>query len=346
MPPLRRVFHSLFAVIVFCASATVLSGQSPSSKAPLQDDFVRGSSLLHEGKIDQAIEALLVATRVEPDNADAWYSLAMAYQAGGHEEQTHSAYGKAIALRPFHLRFRINQAYFALITNDLTRAEFLAAEAATIDPEDAEIRFIRGTARLRKRNFTGALEDAKAAVAALPAFAEAMRLKYEAELNAYLAGYKAIDPVPFAQRKPFLEAAIATLEGYSRLELKASDKEYAQHQLPILRALLIDEVRIYGGEPDRAFRQNAVDTKAVVLSRPSPIYTEEAKLRHEAGVVRFVAIVETDGRLSQLLVIRSLSTGLTLSAIKAAQQMLFSPAVFRRRPVPQRVAIDYYFGIL
>lgn len=65
---------------------------------------------------------------------------------------------------------------------------------------------------------------------------------------------------------------------------------------------------------------------AEILSKPVPAYTEEARKLHVEGEVLLEVVFESSGSIRVVRVVRGLGHGLDESAIKAAQQIRFTPA--------------------
>ena len=95
--------------------------------------------------------------------------------------------------------------------------------------------------------------------------------------------------------------------------------------------------------PDKVFSGTEVTTKARILSKPAPQYTEEALQTRTTGTVRLGIILASDGRVRAIFPIRSLPHGLTGSAIRAARQIGFTPARKDGEPVSLLVVVEYYF---
>jgi TonB family protein len=96
---------------------------------------------------------------------------------------------------------------------------------------------------------------------------------------------------------------------------------------------------------DRAFRQNEVTRKAVIVYKPEPGYTEEARKNNVTGVVRLRVVLSSSGKVTNISVIKSLPDGLTVTAIYAARRMLFLPANKDGRDVSQFVILEYNYNI-
>ncbi|MGH9510780.1 MAG: energy transducer TonB [Terriglobales bacterium] len=72
---------------------------------------------------------------------------------------------------------------------------------------------------------------------------------------------------------------------------------------------------------------------AEILSKPVPAYTEEARKLHIEGEVLLEVVFEGSGSIRVVRVVHGLGHGLDESAIKAAQQIRFTPAQRDGRPV-------------
>jgi TonB family protein len=97
-----------------------------------------------------------------------------------------------------------------------------------------------------------------------------------------------------------------------------------------------------GGTPGGG-NSGPVDTQPVLLNRPRPNYTEEARKNKIQGSVLVEVVIGTDGAVKQVRVIRGLPDGLTENAIQAAYQLRFRPAMRNGQPVQfrKRVTLDF-----
>lgn len=93
------------------------------------------------------------------------------------------------------------------------------------------------------------------------------------------------------------------------------------------------------------FRSSEVTKKAVLLSRPEPGYTAEARQNQGQGTVRLRAVLASSGEVTNVQVINGLPFGLTEKAIDAARQIKFTPAMKDGRAVSQYVTIEYVFNL-
>jgi TonB family protein len=93
------------------------------------------------------------------------------------------------------------------------------------------------------------------------------------------------------------------------------------------------------------FRLAALMTRANVLRKPEPRYTERARRSRISGVVRVRALLGADGKVKGVTVIKGLGGGLSESAITAARAIEFTPATVGGRPVSQFVMLEYNFWV-
>jgi TonB family protein len=94
-----------------------------------------------------------------------------------------------------------------------------------------------------------------------------------------------------------------------------------------------DSFKVGGARPRPAVLQSVVDERPVLLNRPRPMFTEEARRNKIQGVVRMKILIDVSGKVTQVVVTRGLPDGLDLEAIRAAYQMRFRPAMKSGSPV-------------
>ena len=94
---------------------------------------------------------------------------------------------------------------------------------------------------------------------------------------------------------------------------------------------------------ERVYSPREVTRKARIRSRPEPEYTSEARAKGVSGVVVIKAVFSSDGKVTNIRVIKELPYGLTEEAVRAARQIKFDPAIKDGREVSQHIQIEYYF---
>jgi len=99
--------------------------------------------------------------------------------------------------------------------------------------------------------------------------------------------------------------------------------------------------------PPGVFRAGPGVTIPRVLKEAKPQYTAEAMRAKIQGSVVLECVVQTDGTVGDVRVIRSLDTtyGLDQEAIKAAKQWRFAPGTRNGEPVPVMVSIELTFTL-
>ena len=116
------------------------------------------------------------------------------------------------------------------------------------------------------------------------------------------------------------------------------------------RDLLRDYAQLSGPDAGgntafKAYKPAYVTTKAHILARPEPQYTEEARNNQVRGTVVLRAIFAFDGKLRGVRVLHGLPYGLTEAAIKAVRRIRFEPALIGDKPVSQYIQVEYNFNV-
>jgi TonB family protein len=86
-------------------------------------------------------------------------------------------------------------------------------------------------------------------------------------------------------------------------------------------------------------------TPAEILSKPTPIYTEEARRLHIEGEVLVEAILGASGKVQVLRVVRGLGHGLDEEAVRRAEQIHFKPALRDGQPADSTVILHIIFQL-
>lgn len=95
----------------------------------------------------------------------------------------------------------------------------------------------------------------------------------------------------------------------------------------------------------RIFSGSDVDQKVQVLSKPDPVYTEEARRNQINGTVVLRAVFSANGDVTNIHAVSGLSGGLTERAIGAAKQIKFVPARKDGHPVAMWMELQYHFNL-
>ena len=100
-----------------------------------------------------------------------------------------------------------------------------------------------------------------------------------------------------------------------------------------------------GEEQSKVLNPKEVTSKAVIIVKPSPEYTEEARQHEISGTVTVRAVLSSSGHVTSIRPVSDLPYGLTEKAVAAARNIRFIPAVKDGRYVSQYVTIEYNFNI-
>jgi len=84
---------------------------------------------------------------------------------------------------------------------------------------------------------------------------------------------------------------------------------------------------------------------AQILSKPTPAYTDEARQMKVEGEVLLEVVLEASGRVRVLRVVRGLGHGLDESAMRAAQQISFRPALRDGQPADSTAVLHIIFQL-
>ncbi|MEO8434483.1 MAG: energy transducer TonB [Pyrinomonadaceae bacterium] len=100
-----------------------------------------------------------------------------------------------------------------------------------------------------------------------------------------------------------------------------------------------------GVDYNKIFRTSEVSTKARILSKPEPPYTEEARKNQVTGTVVLKVVFSSSGQVTNIRAVSGLPNGLTEKAIAAAHNIKFIPAVKDGRNVSMYAQLEYTFTI-
>ena len=100
-----------------------------------------------------------------------------------------------------------------------------------------------------------------------------------------------------------------------------------------------------GGDYSRIFQGRDVTTKARLLSKPEPQYTEEARKNQVTGTVVLKVVFSSSGQVTNIQTMRGLPNGLTEKAIAAARQIRFEPATKDGHKVSMWMQLEYNFNL-
>lgn len=325
--------------------------QEPATTAAVQERE-RGADLYTQGKLKEAAKALRAAVKLDQNDAQAWHLLSLALHRDGNVKEARKAVERAVKLRPDYAPSRAGLAYLLLLSNKQRDALREAEAALALDPPNPEAHYVASVVRLRQEEPDKALDEIKAALAAKPDFAAALLWKSQVLLNLYSQPSDALpddSPEALAKRAQskaeMLKEAAGSLEKYFQLTPEPKNEAVWREQLETLRNFARNLKPGAPGADQTIYSPQQVTTKARILSRSEPQYTEEARRAQVSGTVVLRGVFAADGTVQNMLVLRSLPHGLTEAAVRAARRIKFVPATKDGRPVSQIIQIEYNFNL-
>jgi TonB family protein len=95
---------------------------------------------------------------------------------------------------------------------------------------------------------------------------------------------------------------------------------------------------------ERIYTGKEVTTKARLISKPEPQFTEEARRKRISGTVVLQVIFSKTGEVNSIQVVVGLPYGLTERCINAAREIKFVPATKDGQPVSTWIQLEYNFN--
>ncbi|HEX8145754.1 MAG TPA: TonB family protein [Pyrinomonadaceae bacterium] len=353
MPRTPKLSLAVFALLSLCAPAALARQGSPDPQ------LGQAVALYQKGDVKGAVREFRAAARRRPDDPLAWSYLGQALAQVGEVKEARKALDAALKINPDYALAHSSLAYLHLVSGSERDAESEAAKALALDNNLKNAHYVLGLVRLRQGAWLKALEEAEAVIKLDANHADAYSLKTQALLGLYerasalLAeerrGAYDYDEATIREARETqplrLREATESLAAYLRLRPDAEDAAEMREELESMR--FYAETGASSADPARKVYSTRDGIKlAVILARPEPGYTEEARRANVSGVVRLRVVLGSDGKVRHVLPLRRLSHGLTEKAVEAARQVRFKPATLDDRPVSQYVVLEYRFNLL
>lgn len=328
----------MVAIVVAIAASSVF-GQTPSpSPNPALAPAVK---LIREGEPQKALDALKKAVKENKRDGEAWYYLGVVYLQLSDFKKGAEAFKKAIEARPdLESQAQAGHAYALVLRNRLDSATVAANKALAIDPKNVEALYTLAIVDLRKGAREETIKKADAIVALKSDFAAAYLLKSQAFVS-YTGGvlYPNLNE-PKSERSLSYKSAAEALEKYLQLETDPRATQAWKEQLETLK--------FYIGETSGTgpiYKGREVTTKARLLSKPEPVYTQAARNEQITGTVVLRCVFAADGTVKHILVVQALPNGLTQQSIVAAKKIKFIPAMINGKPVSMWMQLEYNYNL-
>ena len=169
-------------------------------------------------------------------------------------------------------------------------------------------------------------------------FVEAYLIKAQALINRYGLPEPSLDEATKEQYKQLYRSAAEPLARYVELTRNQESAEIWGNQ-----AQLLSSVPPSG--KSEVFVGREVTTKARLISKPEPTYTEAARQYQVEGTVVLKAVLSSSGKVTNIRIYQTLPSGLTEQAVKAARRIQFVPAVIDGKNVSMWIQLEYNFNL-
>ncbi len=302
-----------------------------------------GQKLYRERKFVEAEKSFKKAVKQNKRNGDGWYYLGMSLLQQKKFKDATKAFETSVKLQSTSARARSGLAYSLLLRNKLREALNEAEQALALDANHADAHFIIGVANLRRGDREKALRSAERAIQLNNSFADAYLLKSQT-LVQFTGDVMIEKPEAAEDRTRRYQEAVTALESFLRLANVVTDRQLWTGQLEALKfhlAMQSPEKRL---END-VYKGRDVSTKARLISKPEPEYTESAKRNQVTGTVVLKSLFAADGTVKHIVVVYGLPDGLTWRAVEAARKIRFTPATLNGRPVSLLMQLEYNFNL-
>jgi TonB family protein len=317
------VLVSSLVYLSFLIIPGYLSGQQSEPPA----STARGIQLYEQGHSTEAIKILKEIVKKDPDDADAWYYLGLAFNSQGLFGEARPRFERLIQLRPNSADSYAKLAYALILANEPQKAMTTGQRALDLGDKSPEAHYAIAESNFRLNSPEKAVEEAEAALMLSPDFLPALITKSLAHLSL----------------KHYSEAA-ASLEKFLAISPDNADADTWRGQLKEMQESAVQSVTTKPTETT-TFSGKEVTQKVRVLSKPEPQYTERARMAGVEGIVVLRAVFSSDGEVKHIVVTRALGYGLTTNAIRAARQIKFQPAIKDDRPVSMYIQLEYNFNL-
>lgn len=213
MMPRRALFFAILALTVLLAAhPQVVFGQKA------EDHYNKGTTLLNQGKLNEAIAELKQAVQMKPDMAAAHFNLGDAYERKGALDDAIASYKDAIKTKP-DAKYYLSLGLAYKKKKALTEAIEAYKKSAEIDAKNPKVFF----------NLGNAYQEREAFVDAIASYNKAIALKYP---NASAVYFNL--GVTCQKKGNNLEAAKA-YEAYLKASPRASNAKQIQELVKNLR---------------------------------------------------------------------------------------------------------------
>lgn len=106
-----------------------------------------------------------------------------------------------------------------------------------------------------------------------------------------------------------------------------------------------DALRLETASEDRVMTGQEVDKKAIVVVKPQPSYTEDARRYNVKGTVVLRAVFSSSGAVTGIRLVSGLPHGLSERVMTVARKIKFIPAIKDGHFVSMHIQLEYSFNL-
>jgi TonB family protein len=329
--------------IVVAGAASRIDAQTPATTAQetasaLATQRQTALNLMRAGKVNEALKILEADSKTNKNDPEVWRMLGLGYLEQSNYKKAIKSFQRSLEINSNQPGSHVGLAYVFFFTSQLVNAEKEISAALTLDPRHFDANYLSGLIKLRNGESDEALRHSELLVGQNPKFADAYLLRSQAVLHSVRNLKREDQDLRIAR---FAEA-IVSLEKYLSLEPAGSQTEFWKTQMEALKL----HSAVYSGTDKSIFALLPPEaTKARLISKPEPSYTDEAKWRYVEGTVVLRAVFASDGTVKHVIVIQGLPSGLTRRAIEAAKLIKFTPASLNGQPLSMFMQLEYNFNL-
>jgi len=331
----------ILAIVAFtylCLASVCFSQTANPAKQQLQAAI----KLIRDANYPAAEKILKKTKSDSQTGAESWYYLGVIYVQRQDFKKAISAFETAIKIRPGLAEPHNGLAYALLRRGKVNDARREVEKALAINPMSVDAHYTMGVIELRSGANESAINHADKAIEQSPKFAEAYLLKSQALVSFNVDSSTNAKDAKEERAIRYQKAATA-LEKYLQLVPDSPTKTIWKEQFDSLS--FYSAANHDSASPEPVYVGKDVTTKARLISKPEPQYTEAARNAQVAGTVVLKTVFAADGLVKHIIVLQTLPYGLTEQAVLAAKKIKFIPATLNGKPTSMFIQLEYNFNL-
>lgn len=329
----RKILSPVFVILI-----AICVGRAQESVHP-GIEFYRSANYV------SAIGALksAVGTKEFKANAEMWNYLGLAYTVTKDYKSALKSFEKAVKFDPAKAPYRANLAYAHFALGKFKKAVSESEKAIGIDPSSVTAYNAHGMASFQTGKFDDAEKDADKILQLDRTFAPAYVLKSHVAMQKLsqrlAAGSNMKKEVGLLLSARDL-LAVGKALSKNNSDYEALDQEY-------------DSISAFSSYFSEKAAEPTTDptvpdpnvTPLKILKKYPARYTDSARQANVQGTIKMAVIFAAEGRVTHILVLNRLGSGLDENAIRAARSIVFEPMKRDGKPVSVVKMIEYSFSI-